>query len=53
VLRSSSVGGRGSDGRQGLIAEKKEDLRVIARRVTRAEWAAVQIEMCWCVGEGW
>jgi hypothetical protein len=53
VLRSSSVGGRWSDGRQGLVAGEKEDLRVIAVAVTRGEWVAVDIEMCLCMGEGW
>jgi hypothetical protein len=53
VLRSSSVGGRWSDGRQGLVAGEKEDLRVIAVAVTRGERVAVDIEMCLCMGEGW
>jgi len=54
VLRSSSsVGRRWSGGRQGLMAEEKEDCRVIARAVTRAKWFAVHIEMCVCVGEWW
>jgi hypothetical protein len=48
VLRSSSssVGGRWSGGRQGLMAEEKEDCRVVARAITGAEWLAMRIEMC-------
>ena len=44
---------RWSDGRRCLVAGKKEDLRVIAVAVTRGEWAAVDIEMCLCMGSGW
>lgn len=38
---------------EALLLRKKEDSKAIARVVTRAEWAAVGIEMCLCMGEGW
>ena len=51
MLLSSSAGGRWSGGRQGLVAEEKEDLRVIAEVVMRAGRTAVHIEMCLRMGE--